>query len=306
MQKPIFVSIIILFECVVSIVCSGYALWIFARLTWASFNSKTIRLNWPLKIYAILQILLAITTIVYLLFLVLFWRLQNSAYDLYWLYFTGGIQNCVLMILALAVSALGIDRCLIVKFPTKHLTIIPLITFIVMTVIWIAINIVLRMIPAYPKNTIDKKDCENVGCLGSFYTNIVYYSLRFTASGINFAVGILLTLLLKQMPIVSNCTVKSSRLVLYAIVTTLSFDLLPHFVSIVVYRVFQINFADYVGPYSTIFGAIENAICAFFYRRTFKVGALTSHDTLTVPHHSHPTHPTPITVVNSKQHASPA
>uniref|UniRef100_A0A7E4ZSX8 7TM_GPCR_Srx domain-containing protein n=1 Tax=Panagrellus redivivus TaxID=6233 RepID=A0A7E4ZSX8_PANRE len=96
-------------------------------MLFASLHSKSTKFNWPLKIYAIHQLVISVLTIVYLIYLSVFWRPQNPVYDVYYLYFIGGIQNTFHIMSSLAVCALGIDRCLIVKFPTKNLTFIPLL-----------------------------------------------------------------------------------------------------------------------------------------------------------------------------------
>uniref|UniRef100_A0A7E4V1E3 G_PROTEIN_RECEP_F1_2 domain-containing protein n=1 Tax=Panagrellus redivivus TaxID=6233 RepID=A0A7E4V1E3_PANRE len=270
MQRTTLLAIITLIECPIAILCSFYSFFIFTGMLFASLRSKSTKFSPSMQIYAILQVILTLFTIVYLLYLSVQWRLDHSVYNPYWLYYTGGLQNSFLIITSLAVCILGIDRCLLVKFPTKKLTTIPLIMFTLMTIVLSAIHIALRMVPAYPKNMIDKGSCGNFGCLATHSQNGIYAILRFFTGGINFVVGIVLALMFKQMTLVNNCTAKSSKTALLTIVITIVFDLLPHLLMVIIYRVFDVNLGDYTGPYSTVIGAVESAVCALFYRNSFK------------------------------------
>uniref|UniRef100_A0A7E4V0G9 G_PROTEIN_RECEP_F1_2 domain-containing protein n=1 Tax=Panagrellus redivivus TaxID=6233 RepID=A0A7E4V0G9_PANRE len=270
MQRTTLSAIITLIECPIAILCSCYSFFIFTGMLFASLRSKSAKFSLSLQIYASLQVIVALLTIVYLLYLSVLWRFDDTIYNPYWLYFTGGLQNSFLIVSSLAVCSLGIDRCLLVKFPTKNLTIIPLMTFIMMALILSGIHVTMRLIPVYPKNAIDKKDCDNFGCLGTNALNGVYAILRSCTGGANFLVGIVLTVLFKRIKLVNTYIANSSKTALLTIVITMVFDLLPNLLMMIVYQVFEVTLGHYAGPYSTVVGAIESAVCAFFYRNTFK------------------------------------
>uniref|UniRef100_A0A7E4VYR6 Serpentine receptor class gamma n=1 Tax=Panagrellus redivivus TaxID=6233 RepID=A0A7E4VYR6_PANRE len=236
-----------------------------------------------MQIYAFIEIILAISALVYFVYLAILWRIDSSTYDPYWLYYTGTVQTTLFIISSLAVGALGVDRCLVVKFPTKKFNFVPLVFFMISVFLWMVVNFAMRVIPAYPYHPETKMHCENFGCLLTYFQNIVYYTMRFSASGINFVVGITLAVLLKRMTILSKYTVKSSRIALLTIIITFTFDLFPHLISTIAYQIFQFNLGDYAGPYSSVIGSVECAICASFYRNTFKVGRLVGQTTSSNP-----------------------
>uniref|UniRef100_A0A7E4V025 G protein-coupled receptor n=1 Tax=Panagrellus redivivus TaxID=6233 RepID=A0A7E4V025_PANRE len=263
---PNRIYVFILIEYIIALLSECFTLSIFGALLFATIRSKSARYSTSMQIYAIVQTALSISVILYFVYLTTVW--QSTEADAYFIYFTGSVQTTLFIMSSLSVCILGIDRCLAVKIPTRSFNTSCFWGYIVVNIVFLAVNLVERLFPAYPATPITH--CQYFGCLLSDYQNTIYYILRACGSLINFVVGTVLAVFLKRVTITNRNMVKSSKMVIATCFITVTFDLLPHILSVIAYQIFNFNLASYIGPYSTVIGAIENGICAFFYRTTFK------------------------------------
>uniref|UniRef100_A0AC34PYU2 Uncharacterized protein n=1 Tax=Panagrolaimus sp. JU765 TaxID=591449 RepID=A0AC34PYU2_9BILA len=93
--------------------------------------------------------------------------------------------------------------------------------------------------------------------------------MRYVSSAVNLGMGILLFIILRIK--IKELALKTNRLVLNTLAITFAFDLSPHLVSGIFYAIQNVNITTFIGPFSSVFMAIETTCCALIYLKAFKI-----------------------------------
>jgi hypothetical protein len=201
MPSVIFVNCLILIEYIFVFVAQMFSLFIFGRIFIRLFFKKvksTIEVSPSMTLYVSFQIITSISTIIYMIFLIIGWRPFSTIYNACIMYFMGAIQSHFFTFLPAAVLALGIDRCLCVFYPmrySKEKYYLPVyFAFFLMTLLT-ALAIIYRIIPAFPSTLIT--NCYSFGCQTTTLGGQIYFYMRYFTGACIIALSIILFIIIR-------------------------------------------------------------------------------------------------------------
>ncbi|KAE9552056.1 hypothetical protein FO519_004747 [Halicephalobus sp. NKZ332] len=231
----------------------------------------SIEISSSMVLYMVLEVLCGICISLYLGYISIFWHYNFTRYNGYVLFILGSFQVIMITCKPVTVFFLGVDRIFCVLFPFTYVERkrrIPIFGAAVFIVIIILIALVTRIIPNWPDS--DETTCSSFGCMTSPESGEIYNIERFICSGGNMTLGILLAILVsKKLKNESITKIRSSKLTIITLCLTFILDLLPHIIGTASIQVLRFNPTIYIGPYSSIVGAMESFFCAIIYSWTF-------------------------------------
>uniref|UniRef100_A0A7E4W8F2 7TM GPCR serpentine receptor class x (Srx) domain-containing protein n=1 Tax=Panagrellus redivivus TaxID=6233 RepID=A0A7E4W8F2_PANRE len=133
------IRIIFFVEYITSLLCGTFTLFVFGSLLYSELSSTPPKFNKSLQLYAFTECLLSTSLLIHFTYLTLIWL--GMPPNAFILFFTGGIQTTLFIVSSIAVTTLGIDRCLGIAFPTRKRGPACGFNFVAMNAIFLALEL---------------------------------------------------------------------------------------------------------------------------------------------------------------------
>ena len=166
--------------------------------------------------YVIIEVLTAFFIAIFLIFLLQGWRLDDTNYNGYILFYSGATQTLMMTLRPVTVFALGLDRCLCVRFPLNYRNekrFIPIIIAFILIVVSLSLTFVPRIIESMPKSA--ETSCWGFGCMTTPESDDTYATTRYVISAVNIVTGSILFVLLRIRTKERTSKVNTLKLIIF-------------------------------------------------------------------------------------------